>query len=146
MRLGVDTNVFVYAHLPALEHHQVVRDYLLGLLRDPKTILVITAAVLHELVHVITDPRRFDPPVPMAEAIAIARLYLEASNVECVATDAGAARLAFELMERHRLGRKRLADTLFAATLITNEVAEVLTCNASDFAVFESLETVDPRS
>jgi predicted nucleic acid-binding protein len=144
MMLGVDTNVLIYAHIPALAQHATVRAHLLELLADPDVVLAITPAVIHELVHVITDARRFDPPVTMAEAVATARLYLRASNVECLATDGDAARLALELLDRHRLGRKRLADTLFAATLLTHGVGEVVTCNPSDFTLFEGLATIDP--
>jgi predicted nucleic acid-binding protein len=144
MRLGVDTNVLVYAHVPSLEHHAAVRDDLLGRLGDGRVTVVLTPAVLHELVHVVTDPHRFDPPVSIPEAIAVARLYLDAANVECIAVDADATQLAFELMERHRLGRKRLADTLFAATLLNAGVRDILTCNPSDFEVFEGLSLIDP--
>jgi predicted nucleic acid-binding protein len=48
--------------------------------------------------------------------------------------------------ERHRLGRKRIADTLFAATLLTHGVTELITCNPSDFRIFEGLTLIDPRS
>jgi predicted nucleic acid-binding protein len=87
-----------------------------------------------------------DPPVAVMEAVAVARVYLDASNVQCVPTDAAAARLTLELVERHRLGRKRLADTLFAATLLRNDVNTLLTFNHGDFGLFEGLSTIDPRA
>jgi predicted nucleic acid-binding protein len=146
MKLGVDTNVLVVAHMPSMEDHAIVRARLRERLADAATILVITPAILHELVHVITDARRFDPPVAVMEAVAVARVYLDASNVQCVPTDAAAARLTLELVERHRLGRKRLADSLFAATLLRNDVNTLLTFNHGDFGVFEGLSTIDPRA
>ena len=105
----------------------------------------MTPSVLHEFVHVVTDARRFEPPVGMGEALALARLYLGRSNVECVATDAEALADAFMLVDRHRLGRKRLADTLLAATLLRHGVRQVVTCNRSDFEAFPGLQVVDPR-
>ena len=146
MRCGIDTNVLVYAHLPGVPEHERVRDWLLAIFSQTDAILVVTPAILHELVHVITDGKRFDPPVPMNEALALAGRYLQASNVECVATDAAATALAFSLLERHRLGRKRLADTLFAATLLSAGVNEMATCNVRDFAVFEGFRLIDPTS
>jgi toxin-antitoxin system PIN domain toxin len=144
MKRGVDTNVLVYAHMPACEQHARAREFVERILGDADATLVITPAVLHELVHVVTDPRRFDPPVSMPEATAIARIYLGRTNVECVATDAHAAAHALDLIDRHRLGRRRLADSLFAATLLRHGVTELITCNAADFAAFEGLETIDP--
>ena len=82
----------------------------------------------------------------MSEAIAVARLYLGRSNVVCVSTDEESAVHCFELLERYRLGRKRLADTLFAATLMRYEVTQLITCNPRDFTVFDELEIIDPRT
>lgn len=145
-RRGVDTNVLVYAHLPALAEHGPVRAFLLEQLRQPELTLVLTPGVLHEFIHIVTDSRRFDPPVAMGEALAVARLYLGRPNVECVPTDAEALDQALALVERHNLGRRRLADTLFAATLLCQGVRQLITCNVSDFDVFEGLELIDPRA
>ena len=93
----------------------------------------------------MTDARRFEPPVGMGEALAPARLYLGRANVECVATDAEALAEAFNLVDRHRLGRKRLADTLLAATLLRHGVRQLVTCNRGDFEVFPGLQVIDPR-
>jgi toxin-antitoxin system PIN domain toxin len=145
VRRGVDTNVLIYAHMPALPDHAAVRRFLQAQLDDPDVTLVVTAGVLHELVHVITDPRRFEPPVPMAEALALARRYLGAANVECAAVDEEAVRIALDLLERHRLGRRRVADALLAGALMSAGVTELATCDAGGFAPFEGLTTIDPR-
>ncbi len=145
MKRGLDTNVLVYAHVASLPEHGAVRAYLARQLARTDVTLVVTPSVLHEFVHVVTDPRRFDPPVEMSEALAIARLYLGAANVACAATDAEADAAAFELVARHKLGRRRLADTLLAATLLQNGVRQLVTCNRADFEAFSGLELVDPR-
>ncbi len=145
MKLGVDTNVLVYAHVAALPEHVAVKAFLARQLARRDVTLVVTPAVLHEFVHVVTDPRRFEPPVAMAEALALARLYLGRANVDCLATDADALVDALALVERHGLGRRRLADTLFAATLLRHGVRQLATCNPGDFATFSGLQLVDPR-
>ena len=145
MKRGLDTNVLVYAHVAALPEHGVVREYLAGQLARRDVTLAVTPSVLHEFVHVVTDPRRFEPPVGMGEALALARLYLGRSNVECAATDAEALADAFVLVDRHGLGRKRLADTLLAATLLRHGVRQLVTCNRGDFEGFAGLQLIDPR-
>jgi predicted nucleic acid-binding protein len=145
VKRGLDTNVLVYAHVAALPEHGVVREFLAGQLVRRDVTLFVTPSVLHEFVHVVTDPRRFEPPVGMGEALALARLYLGRANVECVATDAEALGEALNLVDRHRLGRKRLADTLLAATLLRHGVRQLVTCNRSDFEVFSGLQIIDPR-
>jgi toxin-antitoxin system PIN domain toxin len=145
VKRGLDTNVLVYAHVAALPEHGAVREFLAGQLARRDVTLFVTPWVLHEFVHVVTDARRFEPPVGMGEALALARLYLGRANVECVATDAEALAEAFGLVDRHRLGRKRLADTLLAATLLRHGVRQLVTCNRSDFEVFPGLQVIDPR-
>ena len=53
---------------------------------------------------------------------------------------------ALHLLERHRLGRKRMTDTLLASTLLRHGVNSIMTCNPSDFALFTDLEVIDPRN
>ena len=49
-----------------------------------------------------------------------------------------------DLLRRHRLGRKKLLDTCFAATLLDNEVTSLITCDSKDFSVFEELRLINP--
>jgi len=146
MRRGLDTNVLVYAHIASLPGHPAVREFLRGQLQDDETTLVLTAGVLHEFVHVVTDERRFQPSTAMKDALAFARLYLGRSNVQYLDSDERCLLRAFELLEQHRLGRKRIADTLFAATLLTHGVRELITCNPGDFRIFKELLVIDPRT
>ncbi len=145
MKRGLDTNVLIYAHLPAFPEHRRVRSFLLDELRRPGVTLVLTPGILHEFVHVVTDARRFDVPVPMGEALALARAYLGKSNIECLGADETVLLEAFELLDHHGLGRKRIADTILAATLLHHGVEELITCNLADFRIFEKLKLIDPR-
>lgn len=146
VRRGVDTNVLVYLHMPSLPEHTQVRRYLLGQLRRPDVRLVLTPHILHEFIHTITDSRRFEPAVSMAEAVAIARLYLGRPNVEMLASDDACLILALQWLENFGLGRKRIADTLFAATLVHYGVEELITSNGDDFKIFPKLRLIDPRT
>ena len=144
MKRGLDTNILIYAHIPAFEVHGRVRRFLLEQLQAPDVTLALTPSILHEFIHVVTDSLRFEAPLTMAEASAVARLYLGKANVDCLAPDAKTFLDALEFLERHRLGRKRIADTLFAATLLHHGVREVITCNPRDFDAFDGLTTIDP--
>lgn len=145
MRLGLDTNVLIHAHLQVSRESDQVRGFLRSQLKNSEVQLFVSPLVLHEFIHVVTDSRRFEPPVAMSEAVALARSYLGRSNVECLPVDEQAIAFALRTIERQSLGRKRIADTLFAATLITNDVSTIVTCNPKDFASFEDLRVVDPR-
>ena len=47
-------------------------------------------------------------------------------------------------MRRHQLGRKRVLDTLLAATYRAADVTSLLTLNATDFTVFDELSCIPP--
>jgi predicted nucleic acid-binding protein len=81
----------------------------------------------------------------MSEAIAVARMYLGRTNTECLTADELVVLEAFDLLERHNLDRKRIADTLLAATLLHHGISELITCNVGDFEGFEGLKVIDPR-
>jgi len=80
----------------------------------------------------------------MAEAIALARVYLNRANVECVQIGASAVDRTLTLLETHGLGRNRIADTLLVATLLEHGVRELITCNDADFRVFEGISCLYP--
>ena len=116
MLCGLDASVLVHAHLPVLTGSETVRANLLSKLGDDNWQISLTAVVLHEFVHVVTDQRRFNPPVPMASNLALAKGYLGRPHVDCLSLDGRALPLALPLLERHRLARKPIAATLLAAT------------------------------
>jgi toxin-antitoxin system PIN domain toxin len=142
---GVDTNVLIYAHLASFAEHQKVHAFLLSQLNQPEVTLAVTPLVLHEFLHIVTDTKRFNPPLDMTEAITIVNLYLGRSNVDCLSVNQECLELCLQLLEQHRLGRKRIADTLFAATLLHHGVTQLITCNPGDFRIFEGLTLIDPR-
>ena len=47
-------------------------------------------------------------------------------------------------LREHALGRKRLLDTLLAATYFTNDIRSVVTTNQRDFLVFGHLSVLKP--
>ena len=47
-------------------------------------------------------------------------------------------------MREHALGRKRLLDTLLAATYFTNDVQSIITTNQRDFRVFGRFSVLEP--
>lgn len=144
MMVGIDTNVLVYAHLAAFPQHARARARVLLELANPKGGLAISPLVLHEFIHVVTDQRRFEAPLSMSEALGLARGYLGHSNVEILSVDEGVVLLALDDLERRQLGRKRISDSLLAASLVQAGVTEVLTCNPGDFVGFPGLRPIDP--
>jgi len=132
---GFDTSFLVAAEVAEHPEHdgawRRIRE-----LKAQGSRFALTAAVLAEFVHIVTDGRRFKIPLTMPQALAEARAWSEASDVEQVPPDDDAVQWFLAAMARYQLGRKRVLDTMLAATYRSAGVTSLLTLNAADFAVF----------
>ena len=106
--------------------------------------LVFPPLVATEFLHVVTDERRFAPPLTMSEAIAWLEDFLANPSVGLVQATNASLDQTLSWMRQHALGRKRILDTHLAAVLHTSGVPRLLTSNPADFAIFTALETVTP--
>ena len=141
--VGLDTTFLVHLKVQEAEAHaaamEVLRRDILG--RDREAALA--PQVLAEFVHVVTDPRRFERPLSMAQALAKANFWWNAGEVERVFPDEQVVRRFLAWMQEHGLGRKRLLDTLLAATYYESGITRVVTSNARDYRVFGVFDPIE---
>jgi predicted nucleic acid-binding protein len=108
-------------------------------------LIAIAPQVLAELIHVATDSRRLAQPLTLSVARALAEQWWTAREVVGVFPDDVATRLFLAWLQQFSLGRKRLLDTLLAATYHQAGIRSLLTTNAGDFAVFGTFNCITPR-
>lgn len=141
--VGLDTTFLVQLEIQEAEGHavamEVLRRDILG--RDREAALA--PQVLAEFVHVVTDPRRFERPLSMAQALAKASFWWNAKEVERLVPDDRVVRRFLAWMREHGLGRKRLLDTLLAATYHEAGITRVVTSNARDYRVFGVFSSIE---
>jgi predicted nucleic acid-binding protein len=140
---GIDTTFLVQLEVsghPGHQKAQVMLEDVLGR-GDP---LALAPQVLSELLHVVTDPRRFERPLSMGQALARAEAWWWAPEVLRCLPNNQTTGFFLKWMNQHRLGRKRLLDTQLAATYFSNDVQSILTTNARDFQVFGCFEVMTP--
>ncbi|HYN41014.1 MAG TPA: PIN domain-containing protein [Thermoanaerobaculia bacterium] len=145
MILALDTGVVVSWLMAGNPRHAVARSVVERELRGAGGAIALVPQTLHEVLHVATDPRRFERPLPMKEALRLVRLIWEARDVVRVQPGPHVLLRTLELMERHRLGRKRIFDTALAATLEGAEIRRLATFDGDYFRVFPFLDVVEPR-
>jgi predicted nucleic acid-binding protein len=140
--LGVDTDVLVSWAMAGSPRHAAVRQLFEREIKEEGALLGVTPQVLHELLHVVTDPRRFENPLLMPMALRVARSLWESEEVVQILPTAEVLPRTLELMQSLRLGRKRILDTALAATLEAAKVRRLATLNSGDFEIFPFLEMV----
>jgi predicted nucleic acid-binding protein len=106
--------------------------------------LVFPPLVVTEFLHVVTDDRRFAPPLTMLEALDWIEGFLANPSVSLLQPTQESFRQTLRWMREFKLGRKRILDTHLAAVLYTVGARRLLTSNPGDFSVFGVLETITP--
>ncbi len=134
--IGLDTNILVAYVVPEHPAHEVVRGRIESFLSEGRP-LALSSLVLSEFIHVVTDPKRFTRPLTMPEALEWSRFWSDAEETVLCPADLAVHLQWQQWMEEHRLGRKRLMDTLLSAIWRTAGVVEIFTLNPRDFGVFD---------
>lgn len=145
MILGVDTDVLVTWVMTGTPLHGSIRRLFDDEIRERGGQLALTPQVIQEFLHVSTDPRRFERPFSMAEALRICRSLAEAKEILWIVPSREVLPRTLDLLETLKLGRKRILDTALAATLECAGVHRLATLNARDFEVFSFLDLVGPE-
>jgi predicted nucleic acid-binding protein len=140
---GLDTGFLVATEVAEHAEHSPARQTLATLVAAGDRI-AIAPQVLAEFLHVVTDPRRFSQPLNMDQARDIARQWWTASEAEHVFPDDAATHHFLAWLQQFSLGRKRLLDTLLAATYYQAGIHSILTTNSSDFAIFGLFTCIPP--
>ena len=142
---GLDTGFLVAAEMREHPQHAAARATLARLIGEGD-LIGIAPQVLAEFIHVVTDPRRFSQPQDIAGARHLAEQWWTARDVAQVFPNDAATRQFLTWHAQHSLGRKRLLDTLLAATYLHAAISSLLTTNPSDFQVLQAFTCLTPRS
>jgi predicted nucleic acid-binding protein len=137
---GIDTTFMVAHELAELPLHARAREVARQSGRQGEARFALVPQVLMEFLHVVTDPRRFQKPLAMEEAVARADFWWGAKEIIQVVPGPESFRLCFRWIREHRLGRKRLLDTQLAASLHQAGVHRIITQNRKDFEIFGVFE------
>ncbi len=132
---GADTSFLAAVELVSHARHGQSRTLLDRFLRSGDR-FALAPQVLAEFVHIVTDPRRCANPLSMSTAVDRAEALWNATETIQLVPDVSATDQFFTWMRQYRLGRKRLLDTLLAATFHVAGIRSIVTLNKSDFELF----------
>lgn len=144
MICGIDSSFLVAAELVEHPDHVSTRAMVTECVARGAQ-FALAPQGLAEFMHVATDTRRFANPPTMGQAMNLAERWWTAREVMTIFPANTAVTQFLNWMHAHQLGRKRILDTLLAATYLQAGATSLLTLNARDFAVlgcFQCLSTV----
>ncbi|MGH7226247.1 MAG: PIN domain-containing protein [Gemmataceae bacterium] len=138
--IGVDTSFLVGLTVEEhTSHHACWELFDREIVGKPAS-MAITAQVLTEFYHVITDGRRFERPLVMTAALDLCEQWWHAEESRVVVADAEVGAVWLVWIRERRLGRKRLLDTMLAATYYRAGVRRLASTNWRDFASYGVFE------
>ena len=140
---GLDCNILVQL---ALQDHPANAATVAAVQTEAQSgsRLVFPPLVINEFLHVITDARRFNPPLTMTEALDWVESFLANPAVGLLEPTPESLRQTLQWIRKFNLGRKRILDTHLAAVFYAAGVRRLFTANAADFAVFNIFEIITP--
>jgi len=133
--IGIDTSFLIAWAIPEHPDHSTCRQLSHDAASQGRT-FGLTLGILAEFLHVATDPKRFSKPLTLAEAIHIADFWAQAAEVTLLSQDSATSQQWLHWMQQHRLGRKRVLDTVIAATWHQAGITGIYTLNPADFTLF----------
>jgi predicted nucleic acid-binding protein len=141
MTYGLDTDFLVACEIVDHPFHQAADALLQSLLANEHD-FALAPQTLAEFIHVVTDQRRMPVPLVVTDAISRSELWWQAAEVVRVFPDGKSVADFFAWLRQYQLGRKRLLDTLLAASFRNAKVTKIITNNAKDYEVLASFEIV----
>jgi len=138
---GADTPLLIAYSLSDHPEHAAAGRLIENVLSGGR-LLALCPIVVDEFIHVVTDPRRFEHPLSMSEALRLAEAWCHSRETVMLYPGESSLHLQLAWIREHRLGRKRLHDTHIAAIYHLSGVKTILTSNVRDFGVFGCLEAV----
>lgn len=138
--IAVDTNILVHAHREDSPWHAAAKARLTGLGAQR---WAIPWPCVHEFIAVITHPRIFNPPTPLADALRTMESWLEAPLLALLGELAGYWDVLAEVLQGARVAGPRVHDARIAALCIQHGVTELWTMDR-DFSRFPQVTVKNP--
>ena len=140
--IAVDTNLLVYTHREDSPWHEAAAARLTELAED-RTPWAIPWPCLHEFAAIVTHPRIYVPPTPLAGAIDQIEAWLEAPGLVLLAETEGYWSELRATLEAGRILGAQVHDARIAALCRLHGVRELWTADR-DFSRFSGLRVRNP--
>ena len=134
--IGIDTSFLVAFEIA---EHPLCMDARNFAGKNAETGFALAPQVLSEFVHITTDSKSFAKPLSVKEALKRSYRWWNAREVRHVFPTHQTVMIFNDWMNRFGLGRKRLLDTMLAATYASVGIEKIVSTDARDFNIFPSI-------
>lgn len=140
--IAVDTNLLVYAHRADCEWHAVAAARLTGLAQSGAP-WGIPWPCVHEFIAVVTHPRIWRPPTPLALACDAIEAWRVSPSLVLLGETDGYWEQLRPALERAKISGPRVHDARVASLCLLHGVTELWSADR-DFHAFPALKVRNP--
>jgi toxin-antitoxin system PIN domain toxin len=136
-----DVNLVLYASISTFREHAAARRWFSSVLNGEAQVL-LPAVTIFGFVRIATNPRIFESPIRVDDAVSAVEGWLAQPHVHFLAPGPRFTELAFELFKELGTAGNLTTDVQLAAHAIENQAT--LHSHDTDFARISGLRWVDP--
>ena len=140
--IAVDTNLLVYAHRQDSPFHAAA-DELVTSLAEGREAWAIPWSCLHEFLAIVTHPRIYKPPTPLATVLEQVEAWLESPTLVLLAESRAHWPHLRAAVERGRIVGPRVHDARVAAVCQLHGVDQLWSADR-DFGRFPGVKARNP--
>lgn len=140
--IAVDTNLLVYAHREDSPWHDAASARITELAEN-RASWAIPWPCLHEFLAIVTHPRIYAPPTPLAAAVAQIEAWLESPTLTVLAESESYWAELVAIMRDGRIAGPQIHDARVAALCLLHGVRELWAADR-DFSRFPALTVRNP--
>jgi hypothetical protein len=140
--IAVDTNILVYAHREDSPFHDAAFRRVAELAEGP-AIWAVPWPCLHEFLAIVTHPRIYAPPTPLARALDQVDAWLQSPTLALLTESAEHWRTLRALIAGGRIAGPQVHDARVAALCREHGVRELWSADR-DFSRFADLTVLNP--
>jgi toxin-antitoxin system PIN domain toxin len=140
--IAVDTNILVYAHREDSAFHEAASSALTGL-AEGRAAWAIPWACIHEFLAIVTHPRIYLPPTPIAKAVEQVDAWLESPTLELIGENSTHWDALKAAVLAGKVAGPLVHDARVAATCASHGVRELWTADR-DFSRFPGVTVRNP--
>lgn len=139
---GVDTNILVYAHREEMPWHDAA-ERCLRRLAEGVAVWAIPWACVHEFLAIVTNPKIFKTPSPMAAAIAQVEAWMASPSLVLIGETSGHWEALKQTLTSGKVTGAMTHDARVVAVCREHGVDVVFSADR-DFSRFAGIKVVNP--
>lgn len=139
---AIDTNILVYAHREDSEWHDRALSAVAGLAESTRE-WAIPWPCLHEFLAIVTHPRIFRTPTPLAMAVAQVDAWLESPSLVVLSENDDYVDSLRHIALASRVTGAKVHDARVAALCLSHGIRELWSADR-DFSLFPQLKLRNP--